>query len=132
MKTLYRNCFFLRIGRELFRFCTISNNYYYFQNVQPGSIMVEYLHIIGVMGDTKEKVNNTINSYFEKQMNLQFCYRFIILKDLLYEHDIIIETNAIIKITTVITITTLITITTIIKITTFLNSTAVIEITVVT
>ena len=34
------------------------------ENVQPGSIMVEYLHIIGVMGDTKEKVNNTINIYF--------------------------------------------------------------------
>ena len=34
------------------------------ENVQPGSIMVEYLHIIGVMGDTKEKVNNTINSHF--------------------------------------------------------------------
>ena len=94
--------------------------------------MVEYLHIIGVMGDTKEKVNNKINSYFEKQLILQFCYRFIIFRDLLYEHDIIIETNAIIKITTVITITTLITITTTIKITTFLNSTAVIEITVVT
>ena len=47
--------------------------------------MVEYLHIIGVMGDTKEKVKYTINSY-----------RFIILSDLLYEHDIIIETNAII------------------------------------
>ena len=88
--------------------------------------MVEYLHIIGVLGDTKEKVKNTINNYFEKQMILQFCYRFIFLRDLLYEHDIIIETNAIIKITTVITITT------IIKITTFLNSTAVIEIAVVT
>ena len=51
--------------------------------------MVEYLHIIGVMGDTKEKVKNTINNYFEKQMILQFCYRFIILRDLSYEHDII-------------------------------------------
>ena len=53
-------------------------------------------------------------------MILQFCYRFIILSDLLYEHDIIIETNAIMKITTLITITT------------FLNSTTVMEITVVT
>ena len=39
-------------------------------------------------------------------MILQFCYRFIIFRDLLYEHDIIIETNSIMKITTLITITT--------------------------
>ena len=53
------------------------------ENVQPGSIMVEYLHIIGVMGDTKEKVKYTINIYFEKQMILQFCYRFVIFTILL-------------------------------------------------